>query len=64
METQRDLSQILKNRENDWVALSPDYKRVVASGKTLSDTREKVEEKERKRVIFHKVIPGGYAPTS
>lgn len=64
MNTQRNLSKILQNLENRWVALSPDYERVVSSGETLSDVMGKVSEKEKSRVIFHKVIPSGYAPTS
>jgi hypothetical protein len=32
---QPDLSKILEPYENQWVALSPDYTHVVASGETL-----------------------------
>ncbi len=62
MMTKPNLSKLLKPFENKWVALSPDYKHVVSSGKTLKNTAEKVKDSERNKVIFHKVVPFGYAP--
>ena len=62
MVTKPDLSKLLRPFENKWVALSPDYKRVVSSGNTLEVTAEKVRPKERDKVIFHRVIPPGYGP--
>lgn len=52
-----DLSKILKPHENKWVALSPDYERVVASGDTLKETAAQVKPDEREKVVFHKVLP-------
>jgi hypothetical protein len=57
-----NLAQILKPYEHKWVALSPDYQRVISSGDTLARTREQVRENEREKVIFHKVIPRDFAP--
>ena len=53
----KDLSKVLQPYENKWVALSSDYHKVVASGETLRETAAQVEEGERERVIFHKVLP-------
>ena len=64
MDTKINLSKILGKFGKKWVALSPDYKSVVASGDTLQDTIKKVGTKERDRLIFHKVIPGSYAPSA
>ncbi|MDP1688729.1 MAG: hypothetical protein Q8L47_01185 [bacterium] len=61
---QKNLSKILNKLEKKWVALSPDYKRVVASGETLKDTISKIKISDRAHVIFHKVIPGSYAPSA
>jgi hypothetical protein len=52
-----DLSKILEPYENQWVALSPDYTTVVASGKTLKEAHAYVPEDERERVVFHNVLP-------
>jgi hypothetical protein len=52
-----DLSKILESYENQWVALSPDYTHVVASGETLKDVHAKVPEGDRETVVFHKVLP-------
>jgi hypothetical protein len=54
---QPDLSKILEPCENQWVALSPDYTHVVASGETLKDVHAKVPEDDREHVVFHKVLP-------
>ena len=52
-----DLSKVLQSFDNKWVALSPDYKRVVASGDTLIDADAQVPEEQRKKVVFYKVPP-------
>ena len=52
-----DLYKILEPYENQWVALSPDYTHVVASGETLKDGQAKVLEDDREHVVFHKVLP-------
>lgn len=57
METSRDLSKILQNHENKWVALSPDYKEVVADGDSLAEVESKLKPDEVRRVVFHKVSP-------
>ena len=57
MNTQRDLGKILRNFENQWVALSPDYKKVVASGESLNEVESKLKPDEVRKVVFHKVPP-------
>lgn len=37
-----NLSKVLKNFTSGWVALTPDYKKVVASGRTLKEISGKV----------------------
>lgn len=61
-----DLSQLLKPYEDKWVAISPDYKKVIASGETLKETVAQVSPESREEVIFHKVLPYDalYAPLS
>lgn len=59
-----DLSKLTKHFDYKWIALSPDYKRIVSSGKSLQEVMEKIKEKDRNKVVFHKVIPMGYAPLS
>ncbi len=54
---QKDLSAILRPYENKWVALSPDYTRVVASGDTRKEVDARVKKEEREMLIFHKVLP-------
>lgn len=54
-----DLSKVFKPYENKWVALSPDRKKVVASGETLRETAAKVDSKIREKVAFSKVLPLG-----
>lgn len=53
----KDLSKILQPYENKWVALSSDYTRVMASGKTLQETATQLAKSERESVVFHKVFP-------
>lgn len=58
-----DLRKTLKPFENKWVALTPDNKRVVSSGKNLIEVAKKTYEED---VVYMKVLPSGvsYAPTS
>ena len=46
---------------NKWVALSEDYKKVIASGETLSEILKKTSRKKRK-VVFRVSPKLGYAP--
>ena len=55
--TTKDLSKVLQPYEHKWVALSSDYTQVIASGETLRETAAQVQETERERVVFHKVLP-------
>lgn len=59
-----DLSKLTKNLEYKWIAISPDYKKIISSGKTLREVMNKIKERDKNKVIFHKVIPAGYAPLS
>ena len=52
-----DFTTLLTPYENKWVALSPDYTTVVASGETLKEAHANVPPGERETVIFHKVLP-------
>lgn len=55
---------ILLKYEDKWVALTPDRKAVVASGKTLEEVAKKLKKVKRDDVIFHYVPPfdGTLAP--
>ena len=59
-----DLSKLLKLHESQWIALSPTYDRVMASGDTLGETIAKVDVAERSHVILYRVLPANsfYAP--
>jgi hypothetical protein len=56
------LAELLKPYQSGWVALSPDERQVVASGKSLHETRERTVSRY---AIFVKVIPPtqGYLPS-
>ncbi|MDP3764143.1 MAG: DUF5678 domain-containing protein [bacterium] len=58
-----NLSKILKPFVNKWVAISPDYKKIISSGNTLQELVAKVGG-NKKDLIFHKVMPLVYAPLS
>lgn len=51
-----DLSKILLPYENQWVALSLDYKKVIGAGKTLAEAKKKADKKGKK-YRFLKVPP-------
>jgi len=50
-----DLSKILKPYSNEWVALSEDEKKVVASGKTVKEVLQKAKVKGENSPILTKV---------
>ena len=47
-----NLVKLLKPFPSGWVALSGDYKKVVASGKTLKEVTEKVRKERKKDVVL------------
>lgn len=50
-----DLADVLdSSHENKWVALTPDYRRVVSTAERLPDLIDQVGDKD---VIFHRVLP-------
>ena len=50
-----DLSDIIDaSHENKWVAIAPDYSRVIAAAGTLRDLMRSVTDKG---AIFHRIIP-------
>jgi Family of unknown function (DUF5678) len=54
----------LKPYEHQWVALTLDYRRVVAHENTLKEAIATLNPYERETVILHKVLPFhvSYAP--
>ncbi len=52
-----NLGKLLRPFEDKWIALSPDYKRVLSSGKTLKETEAKLSERKRVKAIYFKVPP-------
>lgn len=59
-----DLSGILRPYENKWVALSNDYKEILASGTSLKEVTQKCKKKNCVKPIYFKVLPfdTAYAP--
>jgi len=54
---EQNLSTILdKSHDDKWVAIAPDYSRVVAAASTLRELVKIVAESD---VIFHRVLPRG-----
>ncbi len=47
-----DLSKLLKNHAAGWVAITPDYKKIVVSGKTLKEVTDKVNRKKITDVVL------------
>jgi hypothetical protein len=47
-----NLSKILKNYSSGWVAITSDYKKIVASGKTLKEVTNKVARQNRDDVVL------------
>lgn len=60
-----NLSRVLRPYENQWVALSLDWKEVVAAGETFSAAKA-AADRTRRPVRFMRVLPFdvAYAPTS
>ena len=60
-----DFSEKLRPYENKWVALSKDKNKILASGNTLKETKEKAD-KISKKYLFLKVLPFGlsYIPSA
>jgi hypothetical protein len=59
-----DLADILDaSHENKWVAITPDYQRVVAAAESLHQLMREVADQD---VIFHRVIPHdvSFVPTA
>ena len=54
--------EVTKKYVNKWVALSEDYKKVIASGETLSEVLGKTSSE--KKVMVFRVLPNlTYAPS-
>jgi hypothetical protein len=59
------LSDLVRPFENQWVALTPDYREVVSSGKTLDEVESHLEGNDLQRLVFFKVprfISRGMSP--
>jgi hypothetical protein len=52
-----DLTDILDaSHEDKWVAIAPDYARVVAAADSLPQLMQEVADQD---VVFHRVLPSG-----
>ncbi len=47
-----NLSKVLKNFSSGWVAITADYKKVVASGKSLKEVSRAVGKQKRDDVVL------------
>lgn len=47
-----NLSKILRNFTSGWVAITSDYKKVVASGRTLKEVTDKVSKEKQNDVVL------------
>lgn len=47
-----NLSKLLKGFSSGWVAISSDYKKVLASGKSLKQVTEKIKKLNREDVVL------------
>ena len=57
-----DIWKVTKNYVNKWVVLSADYKKVIASGDSLSEVLKKTSSEKRKMVF--RVLPNlSYSPS-
>ncbi|MDE2018835.1 MAG: hypothetical protein KGJ13_00635 [Patescibacteria group bacterium] len=56
-----DTSSLTQKYLNKWAALSQDYKKVIASGNTLSEVLRKTTNEKRK-VVFRVLPKLGFAP--
>lgn len=61
-----NLSKLLKNYSSGLVAISPDYKKVMASGKTLKEVTDKVSKLSNNNVLLISASKNyrGFATTS
>ena len=50
-------AELIRPYENKWIAIAPDYSRVVASGDSLEEVDTKVPPEDREKVILHRVLP-------
>jgi hypothetical protein len=50
-----DLSILLGPFENTWVALAPNYRKVIASGETLDEVESELDGEQLNRLVFFKV---------
>jgi Family of unknown function (DUF5678) len=50
-----NLAELVRPYENQWVALTPDYRQVIASGETLDEVESRVEGKDLTHLVFFKV---------
>jgi len=46
-----DLTKTLKGHKSGWVAVSKDYKEVVATGKTIKEVTENLEKEGKEGVL-------------
>lgn len=51
MEKAINLEKLLKNHKSGWVAVSKDYKEVVATGKTIREVTENLEKKDKEAIL-------------
>jgi len=59
---QPNLLILKKQHQNKWVALTPDYKKLIAVGDSLSAVLKAAKQSEK---VVMKVLPRlGYAPVS
>jgi hypothetical protein len=57
-----NIAELTKGYENKWVAVSADYKKILASGKTLAEVSKKTASE--KRIMVFRVLPNlTYAPS-
>jgi len=58
----RSFAALTKKYENKWVALSADYKKVLATGASLGAVLKEAKQQEK---VVVKILPqAGYVPTS
>ena len=58
---QIDLTKTIKKYKTGWVALSPDYSKVVGSGKSIKSVVEQAESKGIKKPVLMRASKS-YAP--
>lgn len=47
-----NLSKLLKKFSSGWVAITADYKKVVATGKSLKEITAKIEKQRRDDIVL------------